>query len=178
MTTDTVTGDLFGASTAVISDDGLYRYLLARQRPGSGPPLVMGMLNPSKADHEINDPTVVRCIALADRENASALIIFNLFGLRATDPRELRRHRDPVGPDNDQYIRALCTPGMRVVAAWGNGGTLNDRAAAVTGMLTAAGASLVCLGMTGSGQPTHPLARGRHRIPADAPLVPYPAVTQ
>lgn len=175
----TVTSDLFGSSGAVLSPDEKYRYLLTRQRAGTGPPLVMGMLNPSKADHEINDPTVLKCIALADRENASALIIWNLCAWRATDPRELRRCPDPVGPDNDMHIRSQCRTGSRVVVAWGNGGSILGRDAAVTAMLTAAGVHLVCLGVTRSGQPKHPLARGREYIPADAPLLPYapPGVT-
>jgi hypothetical protein len=171
MSAPTLFDDLPETSSAVISDDGVYRYQLTRLRPGSGPPLVMGMLNPSKADHEINDPTVVRCIGFADRENASELIIWNAFGLRATDPRELRRHADPVGPDNDQHIRALCTPGSRVVVAWGNGGNLYGRDKIVTAMLAATGVRLMCLGVTKDGSPRHPLY-----VKADAPLLPYAAV--
>jgi hypothetical protein len=167
----TLFGDLPETSSAVISDDGVYRYQLMRLRPGSGPPLVMGMLNPSTANHEINDPTVVRCITLADRENASALFIWNLFGLRATDPRELRRHPDPVGPENDRHIRALCTPGTRVVVAWGNGGNLYGRDKIVTAMLATAGVRLMCLGVTKNGSPRHPLY-----VRADKPLEPYAAV--
>lgn len=170
----TVASDLFGSSGAVLSPDEKYRYLLTRER-AAGPGLVFIMLNPSTADDKIDDPTIRRCIKIADRENAGRLVVVNLFALRATDPRELARHPDPVGKCNDEFILIHCTPGTRVVAAWGNGGRLLGRDAAVRAMLANAGVQLTCLGVTGSGQPKHPLARGREYIPADAPLLPYPA---
>lgn len=150
------------------ADTGEYRYELTRVLAGKQPPLVMIMLNPSTADQWVNDPTIRRCIGFADREQASRLIVVNLFALRATDPRELRHHPDPVGPGNDDYITAYCQRGIRVVAAWGNHGTLHGRAAAVTRMLADAGVQLLCLDMTGTGQPRHPLY-----IRAGMPLIPY-----
>lgn len=150
------------------ADTGEYRYELTRELAGHGPALVMIMLNPSTASRYINDPTARRCIGFADRERASKLIVVNLFALRATNPRELSRHPDPVGPGNDDYIRAHCQPGVRVVAAWGNHGIRRSRAQQVTAMLADAGVSLLCLGVTCIGQPWHPLY-----VPADMPLTPY-----
>lgn len=150
------------------ADTGEYRYELTRDLGGSGPALVFGMLNPSTASRYVNDPTVRRCIGFANREHACQLIIWNLFALRATDPRELARHPDPVGPGNDDYIRGHCRPGVRVVAAWGNHGLRFGRAQQVTRMLADAGVHLLCLGVTRSGQPWHPLY-----VPTDMPLTPY-----
>lgn len=164
----TVTSDLFGSSGAVLSPDEKYRYLLTRERAG-GPGLVFIMLNPSTADDRVDDPTIRRCIRFAARENAGRLVVVNLFALRATDPRELARHPDPVGPRNDEFILIHCTPGARVVAAWGNGGKLHGRDAAVTAMLASADVPVLCLGVTGSGQPRHPLY-----VRGDTPLLPYP----
>jgi hypothetical protein len=158
---------LFDSSSAVLSPDGQYRYLLTREC-AAGPGIIFIMLNPSTADAMADDPTIRRCIRFAVRENAGRLVVVNLFALRATDPRELARHADPVGPRNDEFIRMHCLPGVQVVAAWGNGGSLHGRDAEVTAMLSAAGASLTCLGVTGAGQPKHPLY-----IRADAPLQPY-----
>lgn len=61
---------------AKISDCGKYRYSLSRRwgeiRAGR-PPIVFVMLNPSTADHTVDDPTIRRCIAFAKRENPNAV---------------------------------------------------------------------------------------------------------
>ncbi len=168
MTGPAVTADLFGSSGAVLSPDERYRYLLTRER-AAGPGLVFIMLNPSTADDRIDDPTIRRCIRFAAREDAGRLVVVNLFALRATDPRELARDPDPVGPRNDEFLLIHCTPGVRVVAAWGAHPFAAARATTVTRMVTNAGASLECLGVTKDGHPRHPLY-----VRGDAPLVPYP----
>ena len=60
----------------------------------------MGGAEPSKADHEIDDPTIRREINFTVDWGYGGLIKVNLFGLRATDPKELKRHPDPVGAEN------------------------------------------------------------------------------
>ena len=162
-----ITGDLFGTSGAVLSPDEKYRYLLTREL-GDGAPLVFIMLNPSTADAEVDDPTIRRCIRFAARENAGHLVVVNLFALRATDPRELARDPDPVGPRNDEFILMHCGPGARIVAAWGAHPFAAARARTVARMVAGSGARLECLGVTKDGHPRHPLY-----VRADAPLVPY-----
>jgi len=160
--------DLLGEATAVLSKDGVYRYLLTR-RWGDGPAATFIMLNPSTADAFTSDPTITRVVRFARRERCGGLIVVNLFALRATDPRELAaRGIDAIGPDCDRFIREATSPKSVVVAAWGAGGALHGRAAQVTRNLAADGIEPVCLGVTKAGQPRHPLY-----VRADAPLVPY-----
>jgi hypothetical protein len=123
------------------------------------------MLNPSTADAFRTDPTVTRCVRFARRENCGGLVIVNLFALRATDPRELRRHPDPVGAGNDLFIREHCRPGRLVIAAWGAHGRVRDRGRAVLAMLREARTAVHCLGVTAGGMPRHPLY-----LPRDAQL--------
>jgi hypothetical protein len=123
------------------------------------------MLNPSTADAFRTDPTVTRCARFARRENCGGLVIVNLFALRATDPRELRRHPDPVGAGNDLFIREHCRPGRLVIAAWGAHGRARDRDRAVLAMLREARVAVHCLGVTVGGMPRHPLY-----LPRDAQL--------
>ena len=85
----------------------------------------------------------------------------NLFGLRATDPRELLRHPDPVGKRNDEYvldaINAVTETGGIVVCAWGARGGYLARDAAVLRLIRSAGGTPFILGITRDGHPRHPL---------------------
>jgi hypothetical protein len=167
----TLFGDLPETSSAVISDDGVYRYLLMRRIAPVGRVMTFLMLNPSTADALVDDPTIRRCKSFAVREGAGTLYVVNLYALRATDPRELAAHVDPVGPRNDEFLRIQGMSATTLVAAWGNGGSLHGRGAEVTVMLAEAGVRLMCLGRTRSGEPRHPLY-----VRADKPLEPYAAV--
>ncbi|PHM62792.1 DUF1643 domain-containing protein [Xenorhabdus ishibashii] len=50
-----------GYDDSAISEDGLYRYDLWRVWDESKPNVMFIGLNPSTADHEINDNTITRC---------------------------------------------------------------------------------------------------------------------
>jgi hypothetical protein len=162
-------GDPPGSASATFSADRAYRYALTRQWDGSRPPAVFVMLNPSTADAVRADPTVTRCVGFARRENCGGLVIVNLFALRATDPRELRGHPDPVGAGNDWFIREHCAAGRLVIAAWGAHGQLRSRDQVVLAMLREARAAACSLGVTAGGMPRHPLY-----LPRGARLESYP----
>jgi hypothetical protein len=164
---------------AEMSDDLVYRYTLTR-RWGPGPAIPWVMLNPSTADHQADDATIRRVVGFTRDAGYRACVVLNLFALRATDPVELLRHPDPVGPRNDATIRATVlahrhaspsdTLARFVAVAWG--ASVDDRqlaaraSEALNGAL--AGADLRCLGTTRSGQPRHPLY-----VPVVTPLQPY-----
>jgi hypothetical protein len=153
--------DLFLSRHAVISPDGVYRYRLSRVWDGTKLPLPWIMLNPSTADAEIDDPTIRRCMSFARREGAGGIEVLNLFAFRATDPKALRHASDPIGPDNDEWIREVLFPHSRVVAAWGAHGDYLGRGFAVMRALRESGINIVCLG----DKPRHPLY-----IKGDCPL--------
>lgn len=165
-------GLLSGTSEAVFSVDRVRRYLLVRMWE-SVAPMTWIMLNPSTADAFADDPTIKRCMAFARREGCGGINVVNLFAHRSPDPAALRQAADPVGPANDSAIEVYAWDASLVVAAWGNGGVLNGRAREVGQRLAAAGVQLRCLGVTKDGHPKHPLARGRERVPDDAPLIPW-----
>ena len=154
--------------TAQFSPDRIYRYELIRPlAAGPGPICVFAMLNPSTAAEFTDDATVRRCKYFAVRLGATELRIVNLYAFRATEPRQLWKTADPIGPGNDTWIRAaadaaLATNGF-VVAAWG-AHARTARADAVTAILTST-TTVHCLGTTQSGAPRHPLY-----LPNDTPL--------
>jgi hypothetical protein len=166
--------DLAGVAAWALFDQArTHRYLLARSWPPQLPTLTWVMLNPSTADAFADDPTIRRCVAFARRDGYGGIKVVNLFALRAAHPADLRVSPDPVGAANDRILAAHACG--TVVAAWGAGGALNGRGAEVAASLVSASVALVCLGVTKDGHPKHPLARGRERVPDDAPLVPWNA---
>jgi hypothetical protein len=144
-------------STAVISDDELYRYSLTR-RWDEGKLLCWIMLNPSTADAMRDDPTIRRVRGFTKREGYPGFAVVNLFALRVTRPIHLLDHPDPVGPDNDVTIRNHVEHAANVVIAWGANGSLFHRDEAVLRMIDSSLEwSPLCLGHTGKAQPRHPL---------------------
>jgi hypothetical protein len=134
----------------------VYRYELWRTWDASAPLLTCILLNPSTADARRDDPTIRCCVRLAARRGYGGIIVGNLFALRARDPRRLRRAHDPIGPHNDESLRAMLRGTGDVLAAWGNGGAWRRRGASVLA-LVAPTARVYCLGITRLGQPRHPL---------------------
>lgn len=114
-------GGAHPTGTAVFSPGSPdYRYLLTR-RWAPGPVMTRVMLNPSRADDVSDDATIRRCVAFARAAGCSTITVTNLYAWRTRDPRELQQVVDPVGPDNDAWIRAAVEAGAGgpVVAAWG-----------------------------------------------------------
>jgi hypothetical protein len=149
------------------SFDGPYRYLLWRRWAEAASVLFI-MLNPSTADAQRDDPTIRRCLGFARAWGFGAVEVVNLFAWRATDPRELRRAADPIGPANDRAIAEAAARNHAIVAAWGVHGVLLERDRQVAALL--AGSRVRCLAHTGTGAPRHPLyVRASARAVAFAP---------
>jgi hypothetical protein len=114
-------------------------------------------LNPSTADEKENDPTIRRCIDYAKRWGYQGMVMLNLFAFRATDPKEMKKQSDPVGPRNDAVIRAVCEEHPLVIACWGNHGAHLERDLRVMVLLQGMYSKVFCLGRTYAKKPLHPL---------------------
>lgn len=149
--------------SAVISGCGRYRYSLERCW-ADGPTVAFVMLNPSTADAYQDDATLRRITAFARAWNYGALIVGNLYAYRATDPADLWKTPDPVGPDNNQHLVRIVKQSNRIIAAWG----AHARPDRIAEVLALAGMNgLEALALTKDGQPRHPL-----RLPGN--LTPQP----
>lgn len=146
-------------STAIISADGDYRYRLGRVWDDAAGQVAFVMLNPSIADHQVDDPTIRRCVGFAKEWGYGGLIVVNLFAYRATKPERLFTASDPVGPDNDRHLVEAAGEANMVVCAWGAGATkMPGRVRTVREELQSAlGRPLFCLGRTKDSHPRHPL---------------------
>jgi hypothetical protein len=136
---------------AMFSPDRKYRYNLWRSWNPSRPVITFVCLNPSTADENVDDRTVVRLIGFALQWKYGGLNLMNLFALRSRDPLELTiNEANAVGPDNDRYLRGIAGT---CVVAWGNWGRLYGRSEKVKEFLGTA----KCFGLTKRQEPSHPL---------------------
>jgi hypothetical protein len=143
-----------------MSFDRRYRYRLSRcVNVTTDDTVCFIMLNPSTANAEQDDPTIRRCKAYALAWEYGRLEVVNLFAYRATDPGVLyTMSRDTaIGVDNDQHIVEACTASALVVCAWGNHGSLHDRANKVLSLIRAQSIQPHALKLNSSGHPAHPL---------------------
>ena len=140
-------------SDALLSPCRTYRYDLWRKWLGGNGYVMFVGLNPSTADETQDDPTIRRCVAFAKAWGYAGLCMTNLFAYRATDPRDMMRASDPVGPLNDEILCGRAEGADVVVAAWGVHGTFGGRQRAVRAALP----KLHYLRLTKDGHPGHPL---------------------
>lgn len=151
--------------SAFISACKRYRYSLTRDwgmTVSSRRRMLFIMLNPSTADHEVDDPTIRRCIGFAKREDCASVQVVNLYAIRATNPNELldmsfdAAHGGRV--QTESVLQALNCADL-VVCAWGT------HKAAFEGWETlrdtmrdhAPLRPMFHLGLTKAGMPKHPL---------------------
>lgn len=142
---------------AIISGCGTYRYKLWRTWDSGAPTCNFLMLNPSTADHRIDDPTIRRCVGYARSWGHGGIVVTNLFSLRSTDPTALKSAPDPIGPENDGHVVEAASKSALVVAAWGAHGSYRGRSRAVVALLSCRGIAMHCLTRTAAGEPGHPL---------------------
>ncbi len=143
---------------AVLSACHRYRYQLTRSWDGRLPTVAFVGLNPSTADATLDDPTVRRCVGFARDWGFGTLMLVNLFALRSPEPSKLYAAREPIGPENDHWLRLAGANAETIVAAWGVHGELHGRGREVQRLFP----HLKCLGKTREGHPRHPLYLSKH----------------
>lgn len=164
---------------AVTSPDDRYRYVLGRMwdsyfddgrdwwdRGSTRPLWVFCMLNPSKARHDVDDPTIRKCVGFAKRGGAGGILVVNLMAYSATHPRDMvaasREGVDVRGEHNEAVLLwATSRPAMLGlnIAAWGIVPP-RLRILAQHGRASFAMHGVHCLGVNADGSPKHPLMLG------------------
>lgn len=157
---------------ATISEDSQYRYLLERlgvTTDGNPRTLLAIGVNPSDADAERDDPTVVRLYGFCRTLGYGNLLVANEFARRSSKVKELRRAGDPIGPENLGWLAHAMGRADCVLACWGPLAKLPEvlrgQWKAVVKIADAMGQQLYCLGVAKDGHPRHPLM-----LPADTKL--------
>lgn len=152
---------------AVLSYCDNYRYALWRTiSEYEGTALYIG-INPSTADHTIDDQTVMKWRGFSTRIpdwDIGRFLVGNLFAYRSTDVSQLGKTIDPLGIDNDYWLDKLIKKADVIIPCWGNIAKvpkhLQYRADEVIHKLIDSGKPVLCFGKTNSGCPKHPLMLG------------------
>jgi len=171
---------------ATFSPCGTYRYTLTRRWADGPNVLTWVMLNPSTATAEKDDATIRRCIGFSRLWGYAGLLVVNLFAFRATKPADLIVHlresgRTPgpdrvIEPENLSWIAAVARRPGPIVAAWGAWARripgIDVELRRIRAMARNSG-EWVCLGVTATGEPRHPLmvpySTARRRWPLITP---------
>lgn len=152
---------------AFISSCATYRYQLYRKWAESDRmPILWVMLNPSTADHHIDDPTIRRCIGFSKAWGYGAMWVGNVYAYRATEPKILKQlSMDTIrGPDNPSKLWDMASRCALTVAAWGTQGPLITMPPNIQSP-----GGVWCLGTSKAGYPKHPLY-----VKGDTALEPWP----
>ena len=162
---------------ASISPTGTYRWWLLREWDIEGARICWIMLNPSTADAEVDDPTIRRCIKFSQRWGFGSLVVVNLFPIRSSTTEVAKIFSQSsvlkVKARNDREVLKMARESRKVVCAWGAAPWAQEVGEWYVDILLTEGINTYCLRETQRGCPTHPLARGEHRIPDDVQLVPF-----
>lgn len=149
------------------------------------PRALVCMANPSTAGADKNDPTIWQLLRLCELLDVGGFSVVNWEPYIATDPDDLHRWRaaaswnslddyTEVRAQNTRLIRGLSDGAKIRLVAWGN---LVPRVPHTTLVLRCLSLDftrdLYAFGLTGDGAPKHPMARGKHRISADAKPILY-----
>lgn len=138
---------------ATLSTCRKYRFKLWRTWDSTKPYALFIGLNPSTADETEDDPTINRCVNFSKAWGYGGVYMVNLFAYRATDPSDMFLAEDPIGAENDHWIKILSATAGIVIAAWGNNGRHLERSTKVSKTIP----NLHCLKINKSGEPAHPL---------------------
>lgn len=171
---------------ASLSDCGRYRFTLVRQWD-ERPMLVVCMLNPSRADHKQDDPTITLLCQIASHNGYGGVLVVNLCPLRSSQPADAFAMLDAAQVDGDVELRRILWQNLRIIEveiqcagalliAWGaNGGRAGDWYSVTMQTVREhrPRVPIFHLGKCANGHPKHPLARGKHKVPKDAPLIPW-----
>jgi hypothetical protein len=161
---------IFEKRTAIFNEGRTHRELLRIVWDEELPQLAAIGLNPSTADEFADDPTIRRIKGFARDWGFGGLQMYNLFAVRATNPKDMKVHPSPVGLGELGKQIAL-NKASQVLCCWGTHGKHMNRGMEALDDLKKifSGNRMVCLGVNKDGSPKHPLY-----LKSKAERIPFP----
>lgn len=124
-------------------------------------------VNPSTADANKNDSTIIRCMDFASRWGYSGMYMGNLFSFRATDIKDLKvNFKKAVHTETNYHLIWMAGQCKTVVFCWGAKPFAEKRIQEVIKLLNHK--KPMCFRLTQDGYPEHPLF-----LPKTTKLTPY-----
>lgn len=150
------------AKSAVVSEpDGIFRWSLSRSFDREGLVYLFLGVNPSTADHTIDDQTVKKWNGFVERFGGSKYLVGNVFSYRATDVKKLKYPNDLFGSSHYEYIDAMIAECDVIVPCWGSRSKvpkeLHYHFDRMLRRCVSSGKPIKHFGLTASGDPKHPL---------------------
>ena len=147
--------DLFNEDNngAEFSKCGKYRYKLWRIWDKNLPLAMCIGLNPSKANSNKNDQTIIHLIKMLSKLGYGGFYMMNLFAWISPKPQDLLTCPDPLGDNNGKLkeVESIC---QDVIVCWGDFKQAEERIKDVLPNYPNA----KCFGKSAGGRPFHPLA--------------------
>lgn len=135
-----------------------YRYWLTREWDERLKRVCWIMLNPSTADADSDDPTLVKVQTFSRLWGYGSCVVVNLFAFRSTLPLVMKEFSgNPEGAYNNDVILESARNSSLVVCAWGRDGSFRGRGKEVLAMLAEYKQSPHVLKINKDGSPMHPL---------------------
>jgi len=134
-----------------------YRYELSEVWDSKRPMLLWILMNPSVANLDHSDPTLIKTGKYARAWGVGGQLIGNVHAYRATNSNDMLKVDDPVGPENNNALVKMAKRSELTVLAYGiPPKRLSERDIYVANLL-AETYDLYCLKLNSDGSPSHPL---------------------
>lgn len=148
-----------------------YRYWLGWDWNLTRPCLVAGMMNPSCADHDCADSTLIWVYRWACSNDFGRLVVVNADAYRCRDQVRLAEVEDPCGPDNARAIREAAEIADLIVVGYGQPKVkaVRGHGARMVDVMRQANKPIHAWALAKNGTPKHPLY-----LPADTAVCALP----
>lgn len=146
--------------SAMPEGNSKYRYVLQRIWDSKKSPVVFIGLNPSIANHDCEDRTILKCVRYAHSWGYGGITMLNAFAFRDQNPEKLFAAGENgldfiVGDENDKTIKLHTKKSKLVIACWGTNGNYMGRYQSLSKALEAI--EVKALKLSKYGFPRHPL---------------------
>ena len=151
--------------TARFSDCERYRYELCEVWDSNNPLLLWILMNPSVANLDHSDPTLIKTGKYARAWGFGGQLIGNVHAYRATNSNDMLKVDDPVGSENDKALMEMAKRSNLIVLAYGIPPKKLSQRGDYVAKLLEEKYVLHYLKINSDGSPSHPLYLPRNLVP-------------